>query len=167
MIFQRLETNQPKGKKRKDRGRRYGCFRYAPDESITRNRTFTFTYAEKEQAAVAKAPEAKTLPYNGAALTAVQAETEQGNLILRLKPGYLETLSLGSHSIKFIFRDGTAEASFTVRPVEGSFEDVAVPSNMFTFRKVWQAQESASITGFLQGPVRDGRRGLVCMPAEF
>lgn len=40
--------------------------------------------------------------------------TEEGNLLFRFWPRYLRTLDLGSHSVLFRFRDGTAEATLVV-----------------------------------------------------
>lgn len=53
-----------------------------PDEAIRRDRTFTFTYTAKGQSAVAKAPEAKTLTYNGAAQALVTAGTATDGTML-------------------------------------------------------------------------------------
>ncbi len=39
---------------------------------------------------------------------------KSGSLILTLQPSYLETLSLGGHTVKAVFDDGSAEAAFTV-----------------------------------------------------
>lgn len=104
--------------------------------------SFTVKRSREDQLTYGKFTAAEV---DGAALTSAQADTEQGSLILRLKPAYLDTLSLGSHTVKFVFSDGAAEASFTVRPVKGSFEDVAVESDTFTFKKVWEGDAEKSI----------------------
>ncbi|MBQ8160205.1 MAG: hypothetical protein IJ083_05585 [Clostridia bacterium] len=72
-------------------------------------------------------------------------ETAQGSLIFTLKAAKAEALSLGTHTLTFTFSDGTATATFTVRPVAGSFEDVATPSKTFTFKKVWEGGSEKSI----------------------
>ena len=72
-------------------------------------------------------------------------ETAQGSLIFTLKAAKAETLSLGTHTLTFTFSDGTATATFTVRPVAGSFEDMATPTKTFTFKKVWEGGSEKSI----------------------
>lgn len=42
-------------------------------------------------------------------------DSDPGSVIIKLKPSYLEKLSVGSHTIKAIFVDGEAEANFTVK----------------------------------------------------
>ena len=42
---------------------------------------------------------------------------EQGSVIIRLRPAYLETLSVGKHTLKANFTDGgSAETTFTIAP---------------------------------------------------
>jgi len=82
---------------------------------------------------------------DGQPLGAGDYETAQGSLIFTLKAAKANTLSLGTHTLTFTFSDGTAAATFSVRPVAGSFEDVAVPSASFTFRKVWEGGSEKSI----------------------
>ena len=72
-------------------------------------------------------------------------ETAQGSLIFTLKASKANTLALGTHTLTFTFSDGTASAAFIVKPVAGSFEDVAVPSDSFTFKKVWEGGNESSI----------------------
>ena len=72
-------------------------------------------------------------------------ETAQGSLIFTLKASKVNTLALGTHTLTFTFSDGTASAAFIVKPVAGSFEDVAVPSDSFTFKKVWEGGNESSI----------------------
>ncbi len=69
----------------------------------------------------------------------------EGSLIIRLNPSWLDTLSAGLHNLSFIFEDGVTQASFTVKAKPGSFEDIAVPSNSFTFTKLWKGGMESSI----------------------
>ena len=82
---------------------------------------------------------------DGQALGTGDYETAQGSLIFTLKASKAKTLSLGAHTLTFTFSDGTATATFTVRPVAGSFEDMATPSKTFTFKKVWEGGSEKSI----------------------
>ena len=74
---------------------------------------------------------------------------EPGSLILRLKASYLETLSPGEHTLKAIFDDGDIEIPFLVDTEKAidytKFDDVAVPTDTFTFKKVWQGDHEDSI----------------------
>ncbi|MGI6634510.1 MAG: Ig-like domain-containing protein [Christensenellales bacterium] len=70
---------------------------------------------------------------------------KEGSLIVRLKSAWLDTLSAGLHALRFVFEDGEAQASFTVQAKPGSFEDVAVPGDHFTFTKRWQGGTGKSI----------------------
>ena len=74
---------------------------------------------------------------------------EPGSLILRLKASYLETLSPGEHTLKAIFDDGEIEIPFLVDTEKAidhtKFEDVAVPTDSFSFKKVWQGDHEDSI----------------------
>ena len=82
---------------------------------------------------------------DGQELAQTDYEKAPGSLIFTLKASKAKTLSLGAHTLTFTFTDGTASAVFTVKPVAGSFEDVAVPSDTFTFRKVWEGGSEKSI----------------------
>ncbi|MGI6695117.1 MAG: Ig-like domain-containing protein [Christensenellales bacterium] len=68
-----------------------------------------------------------------------------GSLIIRLKSAWLDTLAAGLHHLSFVFEDGLAQASFTIRARPGSFEDVTTPSDSFTFTKRWQGGTGKSI----------------------
>ena len=52
---------------------------------------------------------------DGDALNAGDFDTAKGSLELTLKADYLETLDAGSHTLKAQFKDGSAEAKFTVK----------------------------------------------------
>lgn len=90
-------------------------------------------------------PHFRSAALDGQTLSAGDYETAQGSLIFTLKAAKAETLSLGQHTLTFTFTDGTASAAFTVRPVEGSFEDIAKPGKSFTFKKVWEGGSEKSI----------------------
>ena len=73
-----------------------------------------------------------------------------GSVNISLKASYLETLAAGGHTLKAIFTNGEAETEFTVKeaakPIDPTkYEDVAVPSRTFTFKKVWQGDREESI----------------------
>ena len=87
----------------------------------------------------------RALKRDGTAVAEQYFTKEPGSVIVTLTPEYLEGLVLGEHTLTFVFEDGEAEAHFFVKPVPGSFEDVAIPSNTFTFRKVWEGGSEKSI----------------------
>ena len=41
-------------------------------------------------------------------------EAKPGSVIIDLKPTYLETLSVGEHTLNVVFEDGNAETTFTI-----------------------------------------------------
>ena len=90
-------------------------------------------------------PNFRSAALDGQTLGTADYDTAQGSLIFTLKAAKATTLALGTHTLTFTFTDGTATATFTVKPVAGSFEDVAVPSDTFTFRKEWQGSSEKSI----------------------
>ena len=75
----------------------------------------------------------RKLVLDGETLGAGDADVSKGSLKVDLKASKLQTMTVGSHTIKFVFSDGEAEAVFNVNPEKGSFEDIAVPSDTFTF----------------------------------
>ena len=73
-----------------------------------------------------------------------------GSVNISLKAKWLESLAKGEHTIKVKFTDGSAEAKFTINPFgtaadQTRFDSVAVPSDTFTFRKVWIGDTEKSI----------------------
>ena len=79
-------------------------------------------------------------------------EKWEGSIVINLKSAYLDTLSVGSHILTVLFTDGSVDISFTVSEVvepviipPTGFEDVAVPSKTFTFKKVWEGGSEKSI----------------------
>lgn len=90
-------------------------------------------------------PNFRSAALDGQGLNAGEYDTAQGSLIFTLKAAKAKTLALGAHTLTFTFTDGTATAAFTLKPVAGSFEDVAVPSTSFTFKKVWEGGSEKSI----------------------
>ena len=90
------------------------------------------------------------LEMDGNAVAKEAYTAAKGSVIISLKASYLETLPEGAHTLKAVFADGSAEAAFTVsaaaKPVDPTkFDDVAVPSDSFTFRKVWMGDTEKSI----------------------
>ena len=78
--------------------------------------------------------------------------TAPGSLIITLKEDYLDTLSVGDHVLTVVFTDGQVDIPFTVtenitpKPVDPTrYADVAVPSDTFTFRTVWDGGSEKSI----------------------
>ena len=53
---------------------------------------------------------------DGDAIPAWGHTTAEGSLILTLKASYLDTLSVGKHTVKVNFQDGSAEATLTIKP---------------------------------------------------
>lgn len=80
-------------------------------------------------------------------------EATAGSVVIKLKAPYLETLTVGDHVMTVLFTDGKDDIPFTVSAAETpvnptdptKFADVAVPSNTFTFKKVWQGDHEDSI----------------------
>ncbi len=100
-------------------------------------------------------------------------EAKEGSVVITLKASYLETLNVGDHVMTVLFEDGKDDIPFTVssstpiitptvtpsvtpgitptveptlKPINPSnFNDVAVPSDSFTFKKVWQGDHEDSI----------------------
>lgn len=68
---------------------------------------------------------------------------EAGSLIIKFKSSYLDELSKGQHTLKVIFEDGFVETNFSISG--NSFEDIAIPSDSFTFKKVWEGDSEKSI----------------------
>ena len=73
-----------------------------------------------------------------------------GSVIITLTSDFLDTLSVGDHVLTSIFTDGSLDIPFTVtekKPVidPTRYEDVAVPSDSFTFKKVWEGGAEKSI----------------------
>ena len=69
------------------------------------------------------------------------------SLILTLKAAYLDTLATGEHTLTVLFIDGKVDTTFTVsKEIDPTnFDDVAVPSDTFTFWKEWQGASEKSI----------------------
>ena len=93
-----------------------------------------------------------SIQVDGADVEASNYDKSEGSVIIKLKAAYLDTLSVGSHILKVLFTDGSVEIPFTVSEVSvpvivdpTSFEDVAVPSKTFTFKKVWEGGSEKSI----------------------
>ena len=68
---------------------------------------------------------------------------ESGSIIIKFHSDFLDTLSVGTHILKAIFEDGFVDINFSI--YSNRFEDIAVPSDSFTFKKVWQGDSEKSI----------------------
>ena len=87
------------------------------------------------------------LEVNGGILTpGSQYHAASGSVKAELLPAYLDTLAPGAYKLTAVFDDQKAvTVNFTVQAQPGSFEAVAVPSDTFTFKKVWQGDSEKSI----------------------
>ena len=87
------------------------------------------------------------LEVNGSILTpGRQYNAVSGSVKAELLPAYLDTLAAGTYKLTAVFGDEKAvTVNFTVQAQPGSFEAVAVPSDTFTFKKVWQGDSEKSI----------------------
>ena len=87
------------------------------------------------------------LEVNGGILTpGRQYNAASGSVKVELLPAYLDTLAAGTYKLTAVFDDEKAvTVNFTVQAQPGSFEAVAVPSDTFTFKKVWQGDSEKSI----------------------
>ncbi len=56
----------------------------------------------------------ETISMDGSVVDAANYEASSGSLNATLKPAYLETLSAGTHKVKFTFRDGSAETTLKI-----------------------------------------------------
>ena len=80
-------------------------------------------------------------------------KASKGIVVIKLKASYLETLAVGDHVLTVLFEDGKDDIPFTVsaaetpvKPIDPTkYTDVAVPSDSFTFKKVWQGDSEKSI----------------------
>ena len=63
------------------------------------------------------APFAKfdSVQVDGSTIAAANYSAEEGSTKITLAPAYLETLSIGSHSIRIVSKDGSASTNFTVK----------------------------------------------------
>ena len=52
---------------------------------------------------------------DGSTIAATNYTAKEGSTKITLAPAYLETLSIGSHSIKIVSKDGSASTNFTVK----------------------------------------------------
>ena len=79
----------------------------------------TFVYERSEDGAATFAHFTGML-VDGQALSTDAFEAESGSLVLRLKPGYLGKLAVGTHTLRPLFDDGTAEeVGFMVAQASG------------------------------------------------
>ena len=87
------------------------------------------------------------LEVNGGILTpGRQYNAVSGSVKAELLPAYLDTLAPDTYKLTAVFDDQKAvTVNFTVQAQPGSFEAVAVPSDTFTFKKVWQGDSEKSI----------------------
>ena len=87
------------------------------------------------------------LEVNGGILTpGSQYHAASGSVKAELLPAYLDTLAPGAYKLTAVFDDEKAvTVNFTVQAQPGSFEAVAVPSDTFTFKKVWEGDAENSI----------------------
>ena len=87
------------------------------------------------------------LETNGGILTpGSQYNAASGSVKAELLPAYLDTLAPDTYKLTAVFDDQKAvTVNFTVQAQPGSFEAVAVPSDTFTFKKVWQGDSEKSI----------------------
>lgn len=60
---------------------------------------------------------------DGKNVDAADYTVAEGSTIVTLKPSYLETLSVGKHTLAIVFDTGTAETEFTVLAAEGEAAD--------------------------------------------
>ncbi len=87
------------------------------------------------------------LEVNGSILkSGSQYNAASGSVKAELLPAYLDTLAPGAYKLTAVFDDEKAvTVNFTVQAQPGSFEAVAVPSDTFTFKKVWEGDAENSI----------------------
>ena len=64
---------------------------------------------------------------DGEVVDSVNYDTARGSVVITLKSAFLNTLSLGEHTLKLLFNDGVAETRFTVVEAESEQEDIAPP----------------------------------------
>ena len=78
-------------------------------------------------------------------IEASKYEVKEGSLLLTLKPSYLDTLSIGKHTITIVFEDGSAGTSFTILEQPAQEEQTA-PSGQ-TSSSDRQQNSSSILTG--------------------
>ena len=66
---------------------------------------------------------------DGAAVDENNYTVEEGSVIITLKPEYLNTLSVGKHTMTAMFNDGETDTEFTIQPAEEANESDTDTSN--------------------------------------
>ena len=109
------------------------------------NLIFTFKRSRDDQSTYSLFD--KALVDNHELTVNVDYTTAPGSLILTLKAAYLDTLAVGEHTLTVLFTDGRVDSRFTVsRALDPTnFDDVAVPSDSFTFKVVWKGGSDKNI----------------------
>ncbi len=83
---------------------------------------------------------------DGAAVAGSHYTAAAGSVKISLKAAYLESLPVGSHTLKAVFADGSAAAAFSVKDREVPVDPEPVtPEYVFSFTKVWQGEAQKSI----------------------
>jgi hypothetical protein len=87
------------------------------------------------------------LEVNGSILkSGSQYNAVSGSVKAELLPAYLDTLAPGTYKLTAVFSDEKAvTVNFAVQARPGSFEAVAVPSDTFSFKVVWEGSTESSI----------------------
>ena len=121
-----------------DSGFRVGSWSPVPDTKteITQDTTYTYTYAEAPAYHVIQGAGGEVTQGSGKGLTfrtdgdfskftgirvdgspvdPSMYEAESGSTVVTLKPAYVDSLSIGSHSIDFLYTDGICTTSFEVQ----------------------------------------------------
>lgn len=78
-------------------------------------------------------------------IEASKYEVKEGSLLLTLKPSYLDTLSIGKHTITIVFEDGSAGTSFTILEQPAQEEQTAPSGQTSSSDK--QQNSSSILTG--------------------
>ncbi len=74
----------------------------------------------------AKVKNFRRLKIDGKTVDKANYTVTEGSTIITLKPEYMDTLKAGKHTLKAIFKDGSAEVKFTV--LEGAKVEVSAPA---------------------------------------
>ncbi len=74
----------------------------------------------------AKVKNFRRLKIDGKTVDKANYEVSEGSTIITLNPEYMDTLKAGKHTLKAIFKDGSAEVKFTV--LEGAKVEASAPA---------------------------------------
>ena len=71
---------------------------------------------------------------------------KSGSTIISLNAGYLNTLSVGTHTLTVLYTDGEAEMDFEVKAIKKDTEETTMPKEPVSTEEITVPKESADAT---------------------